>query len=129
MEITINRKVYIRQKIQNFLLDEEYIPFDFDTNYDDPLYTEYRRVRMLENPFEDTKEVELKQKTKGFGDYDNNKNANSTSFSFSKSWPSSFAQADNNVDYSKYGDDFSKKFLKKDIETDITYIINKYQVQ
>ncbi len=38
-----------------FLLDEEYIPFDFDTDYDDPLYKEYRRVRMLDNPFEDIK--------------------------------------------------------------------------
>ncbi len=35
-----------------FLLDEEYIPFDFDTDYDDTLYKEYRRVRMLDNPFE-----------------------------------------------------------------------------
>ena len=39
-----------------FLLGEEYIPFDFETDYDDPLYTEYRRVRMLKNPFEDEKE-------------------------------------------------------------------------
>ena len=37
-----------------FLLDEEYIPFDFDTDYDDTLYKEYRRVRMLDNPFEDS---------------------------------------------------------------------------
>ena len=36
-----------------FLLDEEYVPFDFDTDYDDPLYKKYRRVRMLDNPFED----------------------------------------------------------------------------
>ena len=47
-----------------FLLDEEYIPFDFDTDYDDPLYKEYRRIRMLKNPYEDlyepqtTKDVE-----------------------------------------------------------------------
>ena len=52
-----------------FLLDEEYIPFDFETDYDDPLYTEYRRVRMLENPFEDMKEIEPKQEVKGIGDY------------------------------------------------------------
>ena len=52
-----------------FLLDEEYIPFDFDTDYDDPLYTEYRRVRMLENPFEDMKEIEPKQEVKRIGDY------------------------------------------------------------
>ena len=39
-----------------FLLGEEYIPFDFETDYDDPLYTEYRRVRMLQDPFEDEKE-------------------------------------------------------------------------
>ena len=39
-----------------FFLNEEYIPFDFETDYDDPLYTEYRRVRMLKNPFEDEKE-------------------------------------------------------------------------
>ena len=44
-----------------FLLDEEYIPFDFDTDYDDPLYTEYRRVRMLENPFEDNQPSALNQ--------------------------------------------------------------------
>ena len=36
-----------------FFLNEEYIPFDFDTDYDDPLYKKYRRVRMLDNPFED----------------------------------------------------------------------------
>ena len=35
---------------------EEYIPFDFETDYDDPLYKEYRRVRMLQDPFEDEKE-------------------------------------------------------------------------
>ena len=39
-----------------FFLNEEYIPFDFETDYDDPLYKEYRRVRMLKNPFEDEKE-------------------------------------------------------------------------
>ncbi|MBE6451121.1 MAG: hypothetical protein E7016_04070 [Alphaproteobacteria bacterium] len=37
-----------------FFLNEEYIPFDFETDYDDPLYKEYRRVRMLQDPFEDT---------------------------------------------------------------------------
>ena len=38
-----------------FFLNEDYIPFDFDTDYDDTLYKEYRRVRMLDNPFEDIK--------------------------------------------------------------------------
>ena len=40
-------------KDTKFFLNEEYIPFDFDTDYDDPLYKKYRRVRMLDNPFED----------------------------------------------------------------------------
>ena len=44
-----------------FFLNEEYIPFDFETDYDDPLYTEYRRVRMLQDPFEDEKEEYNKQ--------------------------------------------------------------------
>ena len=44
-----------------FLLDEEYIPFDFDTDYDDPLYTEYRRIRMLDNPLEDNQPSALNQ--------------------------------------------------------------------
>ena len=39
-------------KDTKFFLNEEYIPFDFDTDYDDPLYKEYRRVRMLDNPFD-----------------------------------------------------------------------------
>ena len=39
-----------------FFLNEEYIPFDFETDYDDPLYKEYCRVRMLQAPFEDEKE-------------------------------------------------------------------------
>ncbi len=41
-------------KDTKFFLNEDYIPFDFNTDYDDPLYTEYRRVRMLQDPFEDT---------------------------------------------------------------------------
>ena len=44
-----------------FFLNEDYIPFDFDTDYDDPLYTEYRRVRMLKNPFEDNQTSALNQ--------------------------------------------------------------------
>ena len=70
-----------------FFLNEDYIPFDFDTDYNAPLYKEYRRVRMLKNPFEDNQESELspqmkepkpeqptpnlsvKQQLKGFGDY------------------------------------------------------------
>jgi len=44
-----------------FFLNEEYIPFDFETAYDDPLYKEYRRVRMLQDPFEDEKEEYNKQ--------------------------------------------------------------------
>ncbi len=98
-----------------FLLDEEYIPFDFDTDYDDPLYKEYRRIRMLDNPFEDNQtqaqNLALKQELKGFDQDDDTNQTNSANFSFSKSWPSSFAQADNNVDYSKYGEDFSKEFI------------------
>ena len=43
------------------MLDEEYIPFDFDTDYDDPLYTEYRRIRMLDNPLEDNQPSALNQ--------------------------------------------------------------------
>ena len=102
-------------KDTKFFLNEEYIPFDFDTDYDDPLYKKYRRVRMLDNPFEDnqtqTQNSAPKQNLKGFDQDDDNNQTNSANFSFSKSWPSSFAQADNNVDYSKYGEDFSKEFI------------------
>lgn len=44
-----------------FFLNEDYIPFDFDTDYNDPLYKEYRRVRMLKNPFEDNQISTLNQ--------------------------------------------------------------------
>ena len=50
-----------------FFLNEDYIPFDFDTDYDDPLYTEYRRVRMLQDPLNDVNETITKPKN--FGDY------------------------------------------------------------
>ena len=49
------------QRDTKFLLDEDYIPFDFDTDYNDPLYKEYRRVRMLKNPFEDNQASALNQ--------------------------------------------------------------------
>ncbi len=83
-------------KDTKFFLNEEYIPFDFDTDYDDPLYKKYRRVRMLDNPFEDnqtqTQNSAPKQNLKGFDQDDDNNQTNSANFSFSKSWPSSFAQ-------------------------------------
>ena len=83
-----------------FFLNEEYIPFDFETDYDDPLYTEYRRVRMLDNPFEDNQtqiqNLAPKQNLKGFGQDDGNSQTNSANFSFAKSWPSSFAQSGGN---------------------------------
>ena len=47
-----------------FFLNEDYIPFDFDMDYDDPMYKEYRRVRMIQNPLEDP--METKAKTKQF---------------------------------------------------------------
>ncbi len=50
-----------------FFLNEDYIPFDFETDYDDPLYTEYRRVRMLQDPLNDVNETITKPKN--FGDY------------------------------------------------------------
>ena len=116
-----------------FLLDEEYIPFDFDTDYDDPLYKEYRRVRMLDNPFEDNQtqaqNLALKQELKGFDQDDDTNQTNSANFSFSKSWPSSFAQADNNVDYSKYGEDFSKEFIDEMLaDTEYQQALKEYAI-
>ena len=42
-------------KDTKFFLNEEYIPFDFDMDYNNPLYEEYRRVRTLSDPFNDKK--------------------------------------------------------------------------
>ena len=77
-----------------------------------------------------------KPKLKGFGDYDNSSNVNNLQF------PTSFAKNNNfvppqprkpqfnlsnNVDYSKYGEDFSKEFIDEMLaDTEYQQILNNY---
>ena len=88
---------------------------------------------MLQDPFEDnqtqTQNSAPKQNLTDFGQDDDNNQTNSANFSFSKSWPSSFAQSSDTVDYSKYGEGFSKEFIDEMLgDTEYQQALKEYAI-